>query len=380
MDAKLTKVVLAFDSFKGSASSMEIAEAAKESILRLLPDCRVEIFAIADGGEGTTDAICRQLSATKVECLVHDPLMRPLEVAYRMTADHSMAIMEMAAASGLPLVETSLRNPRQTTTFGTGEMVLDAISLGCRKIVMGIGGSATNDAAVGMLTALGFRFLDASGNETADLQKINRVDESQVSQAVKETEFTVVCDVQNPFYGQNGAAYVYAPQKGATKEDVEYLDKGLRNFAEVVLKTTGIDLQSVPGSGAAGGMGGGLLAFLNAKLQPGIETILKMANFEEALADASLVITGEGRIDSQTTMGKALSGILTMSQAQNVPIVAIGGSVESYEKVVESGFHAVLSIQNGPVSLEMAMNKEFTLENVKQTVAQIVRLIELSKK
>ena len=313
MDAKLTKVVLAFDSFKGSASSMEIAEAAKESILRLLPDCRVEIFAIADGGEGTTDAICRQLSATKVECLVHDPLMRPLEVAYRMTADHSMAIMEMAAASGLPLVETALRNPRQTTTFGTGEMVLDAISLGCRKIVMGIGGSATNDAAVGMLTALGFRFLDASGNETADLQKICHVDESQVSQAVKETEFTIVCDVQNPFYGQNGAAYVYAPQKGATKEDVEYLDKGLRNFAEVVLQTKGIDLQSVPGSGAAGGMGGGLLAFLNAKLQPGIETILKMANFEEALANASLVITGEGRIDSQTTVGKALSGILTMS-------------------------------------------------------------------
>lgn len=306
--------------------------------------------------------------------------MRPLEVAYRMTADHSMAIMEMAAASGLPLVKTALRNPRQTTTFGTGEMVLDAISLGCRKIVMGIGGSATNDAAVGMLTALGFRFLDASGNETADLQKICHVDESQVSQAVKETEFTIVCDVQNPFYGQNGAAYVYAPQKGATKEDVEYLDKGLRNFAEVVLQTKGIDLQSVPGSGAAGGMGGGLLAFLNAKLQPGIETILKMANFEEALANASLVITGEGRIDSQTTMGKALSGILTMSQAQNVPVVAIGGSVESYEKVVESGFHAVLSIQNGPVSLEMAMNKEFTLENVKQTVAQIVRLIELSKK
>ena len=380
----MKKIVLAFDSFKGSVGSFEIAKAAEKAIQEELPDCQIIRFPIADGGEGTTEALCSALHAQTVSCRVHDPFMKPINVSYGIVNNGAMAIIEMASACGLPLIDSNRRNPMKTTTYGVGEMVADALKRGCREFIIGIGGSATNDAGIGMLKALGTRFLDSGNGELEpvgeNLIKVHQIDISQLNPAMKESKFTIACDVSNPLFGEEGAAYVYAPQKGANSLQVIELDNGLRHYAQVIKEYTNMDISQLPGAGAAGGMGGGLLAFLNAKLQPGIETILKMANFEEALADASLVITGEGRIDSQTTMGKALSGILTMSQAQNVPVVAIGGSVESYEKVVESGFHAVLSIQNGPVSLEMAMNKEFTLENVKQTVAQIVRLIELSKK
>ena len=369
------KIILAFDSFKGSASSRQIAESASKAILEYIPDCEIATVPIADGGEGTTAAICSNIDSVSVQCEVLDPMRTRISVNYNVTADGKVAIMEMAAASGLPLVPADRRNPRIATSYGTGEMILDAVKRGCKKIWLGIGGSATSDAGVGMLQALGFRFVDAEGNETTNLQKIESFDCSGVAKELKGVKFDVICDVTNPFYGINGAAYVFGPQKGASPEDVEYLDKGLQHFAEIVKRDLAIDLQQISGSGAAGGMGGGLYAFLNAELMPGIDAVLNMLDFDTALDGASLVLTGEGKIDSQTAMGKALAGILQRADKAGIPVVAVGGAVENADELNCQGFKAVFSIQAGPVSLEKAMNTENTLENVRKTVSQIVRLM-----
>ena len=368
------KILLAFDSFKGSASSAQLSDAAETSIRSQIPDCEVMKFSIADGGEGTTAAICSALDTQAVKCLVHDPLMRPVEVEYRITGD--TAIMEMAAASGLPLVEPTLRNPELTTTYGTGEMILDAIEKGCKTIILGIGGSATNDAAIGMLTALGVKFTDCAGNPTMRLTDVASADDSMMDARLAETRFIVACDVNNPLYGENGAACVFAPQKGANAQQVAQLDIALKHFAKIVYNNKGINLQEIPGAGAAGGMGGGMVAFLNAQLKSGIDVILEITDFDKALADADLVLTGEGRIDSQSTMGKAIGGIFAHASKANVTVVAIGGSVAPDIDVEAMGLLAALSIQQGPASLEEAMIPQNTITNVQRTVTQIIRLIK----
>lgn len=373
---KINKIVLAFDSFKGSASSTELADAARQAILGEIPHCKIAQFVIADGGEGTTAAICSAIQSKVVKCETTDPLMRPISTQYNITPD-GVAIMEMASASGLTLVEPHLRNPLVTTTYGTGEMILDAISKGCRTIILGIGGSATNDAAIGLLSALGIRFYDKEGNPTLELCKVADFDTREMNPDVKNTKFIIACDVNNPFYGDRGAARIYSPQKGASPSQVEELDAGLRNFAALVKTKLGIDLQQIPGTGAAGGMGGGLLAFLNATLKPGIDTILEMIGFDKEVADASVVITGEGRIDSQSGMGKAIGGIIKLAQKHHVPVIAIGGSVADDVDADKLGLLAAMSIQQGPSSLEDSMKKENTLKNVEKTVKQITRLISL---
>lgn len=373
---KINKIVLAFDSFKGSASSTELADAARQAILGEIPQCKIAQFTIADGGEGTTAAICSAIESRVVECDTTDPLMRPISTQYNITPD-GVAIMEMASASGLTLVEPHLRNPLVTTTYGTGEMILDAISRGCRTIILGIGGSATNDAAIGLLSALGIRFYDKEGNPTLELCKVADFDIREINPDVKNTKFIIACDVNNPFYGDRGAAHIYSPQKGASPSQVEELDAGLRNFAALVKTKLGINLQEIPGTGAAGGMGGGLLAFLNATLKPGIDTILEMIGFDKEVADASAVFTGEGRIDSQSGMGKAIGGIIKLAQKHNVPVIAIGGSVADDVDADKLGLLAAMSIQQGPFSLEDSMKKENTLKNVEKTIKQITRLISL---
>lgn len=373
---KINKIVLAFDSFKGSASSTELADAARQAILGEIPQCKIAQFTIADGGEGTTAAICSAIESRVVECDTTDPLMRPISTQYNITPD-GVAIMEMASASGLTLVEPHLRNPLVTTTYGTGEMILDAISKGCRTIILGIGGSATNDAAIGLLSALGIRFYDKEGNPTLELCKVADFDIREINPDVKNTKFIIACDVNNPFYGDRGAAHIYSPQKGASPSQVEELDAGLRNFAALVKTKLGINLQEIPGTGAAGGMGGGLLAFLNATLKPGIDTILEMIGFDKEVADASAVFTGEGRIDSQSGMGKAIGGIIKLAQKHNVPVIAIGGSVADDVDADKLGLLAAMSIQQGPFSLEDSMKKENTLKNVEKTIKQITRLISL---
>ena len=373
---KINKIVLAFDSFKGSASSTELADAARQAIIGEIPQCKIAQFTIADGGEGTTAAICSAIESRVVECDTTDPLMRPISTQYNITPD-GVAIMEMASASGLTLVEPHLRNPLVTTTYGTGEMILDAISKGCRTIILGIGGSATNDAAIGLLSALGIRFYDKEGNPTLELCKVADFDIREINPDVKNTKFIIACDVNNPFYGDRGAAHIYSPQKGASPSQVEELDAGLRNFAALVKTKLGINLQEIPGTGAAGGMGGGLLAFLNATLKPGIDTILEMIGFDKEVADASAVFTGEGRIDSQSGMGKAIGGIIKLAQKHNVPVIAIGGSVADDVDADKLGLLAAMSIQQGPFSLEDSMKKENTLKNVEKTIKQITRLISL---
>ena len=376
----MKKIVLAFDSFKGSASSWEISEAARRAILRELPQCEVISIPIADGGEGTTRAICSVMNTTVVSCEAHNPMMHPLTTSYHITADGETAILEMAATSGLPLLSSNQRNPLYTSTFGTGEVVIDALNRGCRHFILGIGGSATNDAGTGMLAALGVRFLNNRGEEVKpcgkNLTRIEQIDESHADGRLKDCHFTIICDVNNPFYGADGAAFVYAPQKGASPQEVLQLDAGLRHYAHVLKLNKGIDIAGLPGAGAAGGMGGGLLPFLNAELKPGIETILELLHFDEALQEADLVITGEGWIDAQTTMGKALGGVLKLATKQSVPVIALGGGVENTPLLNEMGFAAVLSIQPAPVSLEQAMQTEFTLSNIERTVTQVVRLIQ----
>ena len=375
----MKKIILAFDSFKGSANSLDIARAAKEAILKECPLCNVVTFPIADGGEGTTEAICTGLNVDKVSCSAHDPLMTPIDVTYGITKDGT-AVFEMAAASGLPLVPDRLRNPMNTSTYGTGEVILDALSKGCRHFIMGLGGSATNDAAIGMLSALGVRFLDNSGNvlepKGSNLIHVTSIDDSFLHPAIKVSSFTIACDVNNPLYGPHGAAFVYAPQKGASPEEVAALDKGLQHYAAIIKKQKGIDISSIPGAGAAGGMGGGLLPFLQATLKPGIDTILDILHFRESLQDADLVFTGEGKLDAQTAMGKALGGILKTAHERHVPVIALGGGVEASEQLNKMGFTAVLSIQPSPVSLDKAMQKEFTLNNIERTVTQIIRIIQ----
>ena len=367
------KILLAFDSFKGSASSEQLSDAAEAAIRREIPACEIVKFPIADGGEGTTAAICSALDTKAVRCTVHDPLMRPIDVEYRVTGD--TAIMEMAAASGLPLIEPAERNPELTTTFGTGEMILDAIEKGCKTIILGIGGSATNDAAIGMLTALGVKFTDTAGKPTMRLTEVVAVDDSRIDARLSKTRFIVACDVNNPLYGENGAACVFAPQKGADPEQVERLDAALRRFADLIKETKDIDLQSIAGAGAAGGMGGGMVAFLNAQLKSGIDTILEITGFDNALAGTDLVLTGEGCIDNQSGMGKAIGGIIAHASKAHVPVVAIGGGVAPDVDVNAMGLLAAFSIQQRPTTLEEAMKTENTIANVQRTVTQIIRLI-----
>lgn len=377
----MKKIILAFDSFKGSANSLDIARTAKEAILKECPLCNVITFPIADGGEGTTEAICTGLNVNKVSCPAHDPLMNPIEVTYGITKDGTTAILEMAAASGLPLVPDALRTPVETSTYGTGEIILDALNRGCRRFIMGLGGSATNDAGTGMLSALGIRFLDKSGNilepKGGNLIHIASIDDSFFHPALQESFFTIACDVNNPLYGPQGAAFVYAPQKGASRDEVIALDKGLQHYATIIKEQKGIDITSIPGSGAAGGMGGGLLPFLQASLKPGIDTILDILHFRESLQGADLVFTGEGKLDVQTAMGKALGGIMKIAGEHHVPVIALGGGVEATTQLNEMGFTAVLSIQPAPVSLDKAMQKEFTLHNIERTVTQLIRIIKV---
>ena len=373
------KVIVAFDSFKGSANSLDLARAAKDAIIREIPDCEVIYFPLADGGEGTTEAVCYGLSAEVVHCHVHDPLNKPLEASYAI-AKGGLAIMEMAAASGLPLIPQEYRNPLYTTSIGTGEMIIDAISRGCRHFILGLGGSATNDAGMGLLHALGVRFLDNKRQLLEpiglNLGKVMDIDESSILSELKDCSFTLACDVSNLFFGPQGAACIFAPQKGANDDEVIFLDTSLRHYANLLKTIKGVDVSQIPGAGAAGGMGGGLLPFLSASLCSGVDIILETLHFKDALEDADLVLTGEGKLDHQTVMGKALGGILHMSYVAGVPVIALGGCVEQIELLNQYGFTAVFSIQSSPVSLEQAMQTSYTLERVKQTVVQIMRVIQ----
>ena len=370
------KIVIASDSFKGSLTSVEVAQAATRGIKAVYPDCEVVAVNVADGGEGTVEAVVEALGGEIVRCTVSDPLGRPIQARYGIAG--KKAIIEMAAASGLPLLQPAERNPWMTSTYGTGEMIMDAIQRGCSQFLVGIGGSATNDAGTGMLQALGFKFYDFNGKEITDcrggrLQDIADLDDSFVLKSVKEAQFIVACDVDTPFCGPEGAAPVFAPQKGADAEMVAKLDAGMTSFAHVIENKYGINIVPVAGDGAAGGMGGAFRAFLDAKLQRGIEMVLDSIDFNEIIQDADLIITGEGKIDFQTAKGKTAAGVLARAKQQGIPVVAIGGCVEMCESVEQMGFAGIYPILEEKVPLEIAMCPDFAAANVEKTIQRILK-------
>ncbi len=369
------KIVIASDSFKGSLSSIEVAQAATRGIKAVYPDCDVVAVNVADGGEGTVEAIVDALGGEIVHTTVSDPLGRPIQARYGIAGEK--AIIEMAAASGLPLLQPAERNPWMTSTYGTGEMIMDAIQRGCRQFLVGIGGSATNDAGTGMLQALGFKFYDFNGKEITDcrggrLQDIADLDDTFVPKSVQEAQFIVACDVDTPFCGPEGAAPVFAPQKGADAEMVAKLDAGMVSFANVIEDKYRINIVPIAGAGAAGGMGGAFRAFLHATLKRGIDMVLDAIDFNTIIQNADLVITGEGKIDFQTAKGKTAAGVLTRAKRQGIPVVAIGGSVEMCDSVQQMGFAGVYPILEEKVPLEVAMRSDFAATNVENTIRRIL--------
>lgn len=372
------KIVVASDSFKGSLTSLGVAEAAAKAIDEVCPECEVVKVDVADGGEGTMDALRGTLGGRKILIEVSDPLGRPVQASYVILDDGVTAVLEMASASGLPLLTPAERNPMKTSTFGTGQLIADALNKGCRKFLVGIGGSATNDAGMGMLQALGVRFFDAEGNllqgKGESLELVQSIDRNSLCEGLTESEFIVACDVDAPLYGQKGAAYVFAPQKGADSDMVQQLDMGLKHFACKVLSynITSDDLSHVAGAGAAGGLGFGFIAFLNARLERGIEMVLDAIGFDSIIEKADLIITGEGRIDSQTLTGKTPFGVLQRAKKQDIPVVAIGGSVTlDPHAALEAGFAGVYAVTPEGMLLETAMRPDVASENISNTVRNI---------
>ena len=366
----MNTILLAFDSFKGSLTSREVADAFEEGVRSVLPDCVVKKVCLADGGEGTAEALVGTLGGKWIEVEVSDPLMRPIRARYGVVDEGQTAVIEMASASGLTLLAEEERNPLKTSTYGTGQLIANALKRGCRKLLIGIGGSATNDAGTGMFSALGFRFLDAEGNTLegrgASLERIASIDASHVLPSLETCEIRVACDVTNPFCGPTGAARVFAPQKGADEAMVERLDRGMTHFAEVILLYNKVDVTNIPGAGAAGGLGGAFSALLGARLCRGVELVLEALHFDELLKGCDLVVTGEGRIDRQTLMGKAPMGVLEAASHRGIPTIAIGGSVEWCKELEDSTFASILSINEAGLPLHLAMRPDVTRENLRR--------------
>lgn len=374
----MKKVVVAVDSFKGCLTSREAEEAVKEGILSVFPACEVLLFPISDGGEGFLEGIASVVEGKFISLLAHNPLMETKRTRYFLSADGKTAFIEMAAISGLVLVPSRKRNPLLTTTFGTGELIRNALDRGCRNFVVGIGGSATNDAGLGMLQALGYRFLDKDrkpvGTGGEKMGEVISVDCSHVHWALQDSRFTIACDVRTSFCGPEGAAFTFAAQKGADRVMMEKLDAGMQSLVKVMEQFSGKEIRHHPGSGAAGGMGGGFLAFLNAELKAGIAFLLEVFDFEKKIAGADLIITGEGKIDKQTFMGKVPCGILEVATQQHIPVIAITGRMEDKEMVSRAGFKSICSIVSESVSSEEAMHPEFARESIKRMISGICLL------
>lgn len=359
------KFLFASDSFKGSLSSVEIVGILTEEAKRIFPDCECSGVSVADGGEGTIEAVIDAMNGQIRRVLVHGPLMEETTADYGVF-DGSHAVIEMAKASGLPMVPAEKRNPLNTTTYGTGELIKAALDEGYRKIAIAIGGSATNDGGMGAMTALGVKFLDKAGNQLTgygkDLGEVHSIDVSGLHPAVKETEFTVMCDVTNPLTGQNGATYTFGKQKGGTPEILEQLEKDMKSYAEKLFELTGIDVDQIKGTGAAGGLGAALNVFLNANMKSGIETVLDLIQFDTLLEGVDLVITGEGRMDWQSAFGKVPSGIGMRCTEKGIPAVAIvGGMGDGAEKIYEYGIESITTTIQGAMPIEEAMERSVEL-------------------
>ena len=355
------KFLFASDSIKGTLSSEKIIELLTESANKVFPGCETAGTLIADGGEGTVDAVIAMTKGSLIEVSVHGPLMEETTAVYGKINEES-AIIEMAAASGLPMVPAELRNPLNTTTYGTGELIKDALDKGFRNISIALGGSATNDGGMGAMAALGVKFLDKDGKELkgqgSDLAKVAKVDISGLHPAVKEAAFTVMCDVNNPLTGPDGATYTFGKQKGGTPEILDELEAGMKSYAKVAGEALGRDIDNLPGAGAAGGLGAAACGFLNATLKSGIETVLDLIDFDRMLEGVDVVVTGEGRIDWQSAFGKVPSGIGMRCKNKGIPAVAIvGGMGKGAEKIYEFGVESIIPTINGAMDIDEALER-----------------------
>lgn len=375
------KVVIAIDSFKGSMTSLEAGNAVKDVLLRVDPNAEAKVLPLADGGEGTVAAMCAGLGGEMIEAEVTGPLGERVTAKYCIV-NGSTAVIEMAEAAGLPLVPPEMRDPMFTTTYGVGELILHAIARGCRSFIVGIGGSATNDGGVGMLSALGFEFSDKNGERIArgayGLDALTSISAANACPELKSCSFRVACDVDNPLCGARGCSAVYGPQKGATAESVVIMDGWLGRYAEMAKGLFPNADPEYPGSGAAGGLGFAFMTFLSASLESGIKIILSETGIEEHIKDADIVVTGEGRIDFQTAMGKAPIGVAKLAKKHGKKVIAFAGCVtEDAEECNAHGIDAFFPIVRGVTTLDEALNNENAIKNLKATAYQVFRLINL---
>ena len=374
------KVTVAIDSFKGSLSSLQAGEAVSEGIKRVYNDAEITLCPIADGGEGTVEAMSF-INGSKIQKVtVQGPLNKKVDAEY--VINNNTAIIEMSAAAGITLIDKKDLNPLNTTTYGVGEIIADAIKKGCRKFIIGIGGSATNDGGMGMLKALGFKFTDKNGQDVENgakgLENISSINEDNVIPELNDCFFQIACDVKNPLCGPNGCSTVYGPQKGATSEMIEQMDKWLYNYSQIAKSINPSANPETEGSGAAGGMGFAFSAFLNAELKPGIELIMSEINLETYIKDADIVITGEGRLDGQSAMGKVPYGVAKLAKKYSKPVIAFAGAVTDDAKTLnQCGIDAFFPILKGICTLEEAMNTKNAYANLSDTTEQVFNLLNL---
>lgn len=359
------KFVIAPDKFKGSLTGFEFCSAAEEGLQMVFKNAEIVKMPLADGGDGTIEVVNYYLKGQKIAVTVNDPLFRPIVATYLYSPKNQIAFIEMAEASGLKLLAESEKNCSSTTSLGTGQLIADALKKGAKEIILGVGGSATNDGGMGMAKALGYRFLAENGQELApvgsNLIWVKKVDDSKVHPKLQETKVKVACDVSNPFYGKDGAAHIYAKQKGASEEEIQQLDKGLRNYAKTIVKNYGIDVQTIEGAGAAGGIGGGAVVFLKGTLTSGIELIKELANFDSVIEDADWILTGEGKLDTQTLSGKTIAGVIISATKKNIPVAAFCGSVViTPHQQQEFKLTYVNAILKDISNLEQAMASSYT--------------------
>ena len=376
------KVVIAIDSFKGSLSSIQAGNAIKDGVKTVFPEAEVYISPIADGGEGTMEAIVGATGGEIVRIPVHNPLAEEIIASYGIIPESKTAVIEMASAAGLPLIPAEQRNPLYTTTYGVGEMIGDAIEKGCRNFIIGLGGSATNDGGVGMLQALGFEFLDSEGDSIVfGAEGLSDLAEIRIENAMPELSectFHIACDVENPLCGEKGASAVYGPQKGADNDDVEKMDKWLNTYAKLTKEVIPESNPDFPGSGAAGGMGFAFLSYLNSELKSGIELVIGQTNLEEHIKTADVVVTGEGRLDGQSAMGKAPVGVAKIAKKYGKKVVAFAGCVtDEAAECNKHGIDAFFPILRTPCTVERAMECDYAYENLKKTSEQVFRLLNI---
>ena len=374
------KVVVAIDSLKGSLSSIEAGMAIRDGVLAAKPDAEVIVKPLADGGEGTTDALIEGMNGKRIDLTVTGPMGTPVNAYYGYLADSRTAVMEMASAAGITLVPAAEKNPLLATSFGVGEVMNDALQKGCRNFIIGIGGSATTDGGIGMLKALGVRFLDENGEDAGEggqaLAKVTQIDVSGLNPLLKECQIQVACDVNNPLCGENGSTYVYGPQKGVTEDMKKPLDEDMAHFAMVTSETLGNDYHDTPGAGAAGGLGFAFLSYIGATLTPGIELILDAVRLEQELPNADIVVTGEGCLDFQTAMGKAPVGVARLAKKYHAKVIAFAGSVTKEASACnKEGIDAFFPILRSVCTLEEAMDPANARANLTATVEQVFRLL-----